>query len=71
MSIKLEKELIIREINNCDEEWVLKAIRRILYNHDEIDLEVYNKDLEEAEQEIEHGKFITQEELKNKVKTWE
>jgi len=70
MSIELERELIIKEIQNCDEEWVLKAIRRILHNENEVDIELYNKELDDAEKEIENGHFISHEELVKKSKTW-
>jgi len=70
MSIELERELIIKEIQNCDEEWVLKAIRRILHNENEVDIELYNKELDDAEKEIENGDFISHEELVKKSKTW-
>jgi hypothetical protein len=33
-------------------------------------LEEYNEDLEEGEAEVEKGNFVTNEQLKNEIKSW-
>ena len=70
MNLVTEKEIIIKEIQSCEEEWVLKAIKRILHTEDEIDILSYNQELDEAEKQIAKGEFITHEDLIEKMKEW-
>ncbi len=57
MDIHSEKELLINEHYG-------------LQKDGRISIEQYNKELDEAELEIDRGDFITQEELKKQMKEW-
>lgn len=74
MYINAEKALLIKEIKNVEDISLLKAIKAVLYyglkNEGRISIEQYNKDLEEAEAEIDRGEFITHEDLKKQMKDW-
>ncbi len=41
-----------------------------LFEEDIIDIEQYNKDIEEAEKEIEAGNAYTHEQVLSEIKTW-
>lgn len=41
-----------------------------LFEEEIIDIENYNKDIEEAEKEIEAGNFLTHEQVLAEIKTW-
>lgn len=41
-----------------------------LFEEEIIDIENYNKDIEEAEKEIEAGNFLTHEQVVAEIKTW-
>lgn len=41
-----------------------------LFEEEIIDIENYNKDIEEAEKEIEEGNFLTHEQVLAEIKTW-
>lgn len=74
MYINAEKALLIKEIKNVEDISLLKAIKAVLYyglkNEGRISIEQYNKELEEAEAEIDRGEFITHEDLKKQMKDW-
>jgi len=74
MDIKVERELLIREIQQVEDISLLKAIKAVLHygmkNEGRISIEQYNLELIEAENELNEGNFTTQEELKNQMKEW-
>ena len=37
---------------------------------DDVDLDAYNKDIDEAEKEIEQGNFFTHQQVLSEIKTW-
>ena len=41
-----------------------------LFEEEIIDIENYNRDIEEAEKEIEAGNFLTHEQVLAEIKTW-
>ncbi len=41
-----------------------------LFEEEIIDIENYNKDIEEAEKEIEDGNFLTHKQVLAEIKTW-
>ena len=41
-----------------------------LFEEEIIDIEAYNKDIEEAEKEIENGNYSTHEQVLAEIKTW-
>jgi hypothetical protein len=74
MDIKEERTLLIREIEQVEDPSLLAAIKAVLsfglLKEGRISIEQYNRELEEAEAEINRGEFITHEELKKKLKKW-
>jgi predicted transcriptional regulator len=66
--------LLIKEIKQVEDISLLQAIKAVLHyglkNEGRISIEQYNRELEEAEAEIDRGEFITHEELKKQMKTW-
>ncbi len=74
MDIHSEKELLIKEINQVEDLALLKALKSLLHyglqKDGRISIEQYNRELDEAELEIDRGDFITHEELKKQMKEW-
>ena len=74
MDINAERSLLIKEIKQVEDIALLQAIKAVLHyglkNEGRISVEQYNRELEEAEAEIDRGEFITHEELKKQMKTW-
>lgn len=65
-----KKRLIIQEIQLVEEEWILKAIEKLLDMDDEIDLRAYNQDIEVSLRQVAEGDSITQEDLEEESKKW-
>ncbi|MBC7553072.1 MAG: hypothetical protein H7257_03740 [Taibaiella sp.] len=63
------------QLESDEKKSVLSVINSFLkHKNDEpkrITIEEYNKELEEAESEIDNGEFITQEEMKKRVSLWQ
>jgi predicted transcriptional regulator len=74
MDINAERALLIKEIKQVEDISLLQAIKAVLHyglkNEGRISIEQYNRELDEAEAEIDRGEFITHEELKKQMKTW-
>ncbi len=74
MNINSERSLIIKELQQVEDISLLQAIKAVLHyglkNEGRISLEQYNRELEEAEAEIEKGEFITNDDLKKQMKAW-
>ena len=74
MDINAERSLIIKELQQVNDISLLKALKHMirygLKNEGRISIEQYNKELEEAEAEVERGEYLTQEALKEQMKTW-
>jgi predicted transcriptional regulator len=74
MDINIERALLIKELEKVNDISLLKAIKALLnktsLNEGRISIEQYNKELEEAEAEIDRGEFISHEELKKQMKSW-
>jgi len=74
MDINTERSLLIKELQQVQDISLLKAIKAMLHyglkNEGRISIEQYNRELDEAEAEIERGEFTTQEELKKQMKAW-
>jgi predicted transcriptional regulator len=74
MDLKAERSLLIKEIKQVEDISLLQAIKAVLHyglkNERRISVEQYNRELEEAEAEIDRGEVITHEELKKQMKTW-
>ena len=58
MNLALEKQQIIEDIENCEEEWILKAVKKLLESESKFNalhysivqerLEEYNKNIDEG-----------------------
>jgi len=74
MDINAEKALLIKEINQVKDISLLKALKYMLHyglkNEGRISIEQYNKELEEADAEVDKGEFTTHEEFKKQMKAW-
>ena len=74
MDIKIERSLLIKELQQVEDLSLIQAIKAVLHyglkNEGRISIEQYNRELEEAESEIDRGKYITHEELKKQMKAW-
>ena len=74
MNINSERSLIIKELQQVEDISLFQAIKAVLHyglkNEGRISLEQYNRELEEAEAEIEKGEFITNDDLKKQMKAW-
>lgn len=65
-----KKRLIIQELQLVEDEWILKAIGKLLDLEEDIDIEDYNKDLDISMEQFKNGKYKTQEQLEIDSKRW-
>ncbi len=76
MANVLEKEWhnYFVQLNETEKKSALQMLKVFFKNRKEnmerITIEQYNKELDEAEKQIESGSFITQEELEKEMKKW-
>lgn len=76
MANVLEKEWhnYFVQLNETEKKSVLQMLKVFFKNRKEnmerITIEQYNKELDEAEKQIESGSFVTQEELEKEMKKW-
>jgi hypothetical protein len=74
MDINAEKARLIKELPQLEDLTLLRAIKAILHyglkNEGRISIEQYNRELDEAEAEIDRGEFITHEDFKKQMKAW-
>jgi hypothetical protein len=74
MDINAVRLQIIKELQQVNDISLLQAVKHLVHyglkNEGHISIEQYNRELEEAEEEIERGEYITQEELKKRMKEW-
>ncbi|HRK54407.1 MAG TPA: hypothetical protein PK185_10875 [Cyclobacteriaceae bacterium] len=74
MDINSEKALLIKEIEQLDDISLLRVLKSMLHyglkNEGRISVEQYNKEIEEADAEIERGEFLTHEEAMKDIRSW-
>jgi hypothetical protein len=74
MDINTEKALLIKELQQVEDLSLLRAIKAMLHyglkNEGRISIEQYNRELDEAEAEIERGGFIAHEDFKKQMTAW-
>lgn len=68
--IKEMKHLIIKEIQQVDDEYILKAIEKILDIDVSLNVEEYNKDLDSSMKQYKSGQVKTQEQIEIESKNW-
>ncbi len=69
MKISAEKQLLIEEIKNCEEEWIIKAIKKLLEKEQKFSAthyQVIEERFKEYEQNEEEG--ITLEAFKDELR---
>jgi len=74
MDINSEKAVLIKEIQQLEDISLVRVLKSMLHygmkNDGRISIEQYNKELEEADAEIEKGEFLTHEETLKEVRLW-
>jgi hypothetical protein len=74
MDINSEKALLIREIQQLEDLSLLRLLKSMLHyglkNEGRISLEQYNKELEEADAEIERGDYLTHKVALKAIRSW-
>lgn len=74
MDINTERTLLIKELQQVKDLSLLRTLKAVLRyglkNEGHISIDQYNRELEEAEAEIDSGEFITHVEFKKQMKEW-
>lgn len=74
MDINTEKAQLIKELQQVEDLSLLRAIKAMLHyglkTEGRISIEQYNRELDEAEGEIERGDFTTHEDIKKQMTAW-
>lgn len=76
MTTTVEQELqqYLSQLNDAEKQSILQLIRTFVQDRqqeeEQISIEQYNKELEEAEAEFERGEYITHEEMLKQMKQW-
>lgn len=74
MDINSEKAVLIREIEQLQDLSLVRVLKSMLHyglkNEGRISIEQYNKELEEADAEIEKGDFLTHEDALKEIRSW-
>jgi len=75
INIRSEKISIIERLINIDDRELLKKIKNLLSRSakpapEPMDIDTFFSKIEEAEQAFEHGKTVSQNELRKEVKRW-
>ncbi len=74
MDINAERSLIIKELHQINDISLLRAVKYLIHyglkNDGHISIDQYNREIEEAEKEIDQGEYLTQEELKKQMREW-
>ena len=74
MDINAERKEIISELNRVNDISLLKAVKYILYyglkKEGHISEEDYNRELEEADDEISKGDYINHDDVKKQMLKW-
>jgi hypothetical protein len=74
MDINSEKAILIKEIEQLQDISLVRVLKSMLHyglkNEGRISVELYNRELEEADAEIENGDFLTHEDAVKEVRSW-
>ncbi len=74
MDINAERAHLIKELQQVQDLSLLRAIKVMLHyglkNEGNISVEQYNRELDEAEAEIDRGEIIAHDDLKKQMKEW-
>ncbi len=74
MDLQTERAALLNQLEQVDDLELIRAIKQmVIYglNRDEhISIEAYNKELEDAEREIDRGDAYSQQEVERMAKAW-
>ncbi len=74
MDINSEKAILMKEIEQLEDISLVRVLKSILHyglkNEGRISIQQYNKELDEADAEIEKGEFLTHDEARKEVRSW-
>ena len=76
MDIQSEKALLIKRLDEINDVSLIKALNHMVdfglkaSSSENISIEQYNLELDEADAEIDRGEFISHEDLKKQMKGW-
>lgn len=74
MDLQTERAALLNQLERVDDLELIRAIKQMVaygLNRDEyISIEAYNKELDEAEREIDRGDSYSQQEVERMAKAW-
>lgn len=74
MDINSEKALLIREIEKLEDLSLVRILKSMLYyglrHEGRVTLDQYNKELDEADAEIDRGEFLTHGQALKEIMAW-
>ena len=74
MDLQTERTALLNQLKQVDDLELIRAIKQMVaygLNRDErISVEAYNKELEDAEREIDRGDSYSQQEVERMAKAW-
>jgi hypothetical protein len=74
MDLQTERAALLNQLEQVDDLELIRAIKQMVtygLNRDEhISIEAYNKELDEAEREIDRGDSYSQQEVERMAKEW-
>jgi len=74
MDLNVERTSLIKDLEQVDDESLLKTVKVILQyglkKESRITIAQYNRELKEAEEKIDAGNYYTQDEVETMAKKW-
>lgn len=74
MDLKLERASLIKELERVEDVSLIRTLKKVLQNglnrESRVNLDTYNKELEQADSEIEAGHFLVHEEAAQLIRSW-
>lgn len=75
MDIQAEKSALIKRLEQINDQSLIKALKHMMdfglrEMEGQISIEQYNRELDEAEAEMDRGEYISHDDLKEQMKKW-
>ncbi len=70
MSLQTEKLELLEWLATLRDKALIKELVEWKRAHQRVSIDQYNKELEQADQEIENGDFLTHEEALKEIRSW-
>ncbi len=74
MDLQTERATLLNQLEQVDDLELIRAIKQMvtygLNRNEHISIEAYNKELDEAEREIDRGDSYSQQEVERMAKAW-